>query len=782
MSRADASLELLLRIRQQGEEQLERVNRAVRDLRGETQAQGQAQREMTEQVTRSDAALRAITARMIRLAAAFASVATARRAMQLSDVQERAELRVLGLLQSQLESRQDAVREQERLLRLAGQLQQRTRLFGDEEFLQAAGTLIGSASDLDDALDRMGERLLVVANTAVALFEGRLQPAAEALGRTLGGDAGRLARLIPELRDVQREMTDAQFRRFLREGGAFEIAQRRFGGLVDEFADTPIGRQQAAMNRFGDIMEEVGALLKIAVVPTLEQLVPLLERIAPGEDPGAIRRAREDVVRVLGDFISFVGVDIQEVFRGLEPEDAQLMRDMIIRGLPADDDSQAALALLRRQRRRIEAIRQEEEERRARVAEARASGLALTGQERNELLQSIGLLGELDERLLGVLSTFEEFESFRFTGDFRELIPADQLQADVDALFNLAQIRERATVATLDLARAQERFDRAAGAARDDVQAGFISRAEGLRRVREAAEELETAAQRAAEAERLLITESEIAIERMGEIFAAFEDEPLEILPPRVIEELTRRREDIERELELLNRNVAGLSAEFGQRVRSPLADFFEDLAAGEARLADFGLAFARTMQRILAEQAALRLLQGLLGGEGDRVGGGGLFGGLFDGLGGILGFSEGGMVPGPDLGRDSTIIAARGGEFVVRPEAVRQPGALPALEELNARLNPDAVRLVGGLSARPHSPLPGYATGGFVEAVGRLAPRGEARERTISAAVAALPADERTMEALLHGGRHAMREFLLRNPDVVRAAGAASDDGGFGL
>lgn len=70
------------------------------------------------------------------------------------------------------------------------------------------------------------------------------------LGASLGGHAGMLARVIPEIRNL----TEAQ----LKAGAAVDLVNQKFGGAAAQAAATFSGSLAKLKNTFGDVLEEIG--------------------------------------------------------------------------------------------------------------------------------------------------------------------------------------------------------------------------------------------------------------------------------------------------------------------------------------------------------------------------------------------------------------------------------------------------------------------------------------------------------------------------------------------
>lgn len=132
-----------------------------------------------------------------------------------------------------------------------------------------------------------------------------------------------------------------------------------------------------------------------------------------------------------------------------------------------------------------------------------------------------------------------------------------------------------------------------------------------------------------------------------------------------------------------------------------------------------------------------------------------------FPGLGvGAIGFAKGGFVPGPDTGRDNRLIAVRGQEYVLRPEAVKHYG-VGFLNFLNQRLVPkDILRYIFGAVNTPQARVQRFQHGGATSTSVGEASGGFGRAVVIP--------DEETAQRLLSNGRQAYIEFFRNNRHAI--------------
>jgi ribosomal protein L9 len=126
----------------------------------------------------------------------------------------------------------------------ASELQKVTR-FGDEAILRqlAYSKAIGATTE-------QSKQLVVASADLSAALGVDLGTANEQLTRTLSGTAGRLSRLVPELRGLTEEQ--------LKAGAAIDIVAKKFQGFAARDTETFSGRVQQLSNNFGDLQETFG--------------------------------------------------------------------------------------------------------------------------------------------------------------------------------------------------------------------------------------------------------------------------------------------------------------------------------------------------------------------------------------------------------------------------------------------------------------------------------------------------------------------------------------------
>lgn len=118
--------------------------------------------------------------------------------------------------------------------------------------------------------------------------------------------------------------------------------------------------------------------------------------------------------------------------------------------------------------------------------------------------------------------------------------------------------------------------------------------------------------------------------------------------------------------------------------------------------------------------------------------------------------FERGGVVPGGYSRKDNQLIAARSGEGVLVPEAVRAIGGPTAIEDLNKRYR--TSRVAAGLNG-----YPGFANGGIV---GRIVDYSTDKVRSISGSIGGW---------LEKGAGYALSKIISPLPGLLRSAMAGS-------
>ena len=838
MSQVSTSLEFLLKIRQQGQEILDQATRQIDDLaaaqrragatvagaalasREGASASGElanAQRQVAAgakdtnaEISLQRTALSGLAGTLRTAAASYIGLAGARRALTLASGQEQTELRLLGLLNAQLASREEALDAQRELIDLSRRLERETGIFAAGDFLGGARQLIAQTGQSDLDFERL---LRVSADTAAALFDNNIDQAVRAVAQSFGGQTGELGRLLPELQEIRRELAPRQFQKALKDGLVVDLLETRFGGVAAEVAGSEAGRALAVRNRTNDLLERLGFVLLPAVNSALDIFVSSLEGAALGAaaiaDP---RRLVDDLIEILGGGIGLASARLQ-------PDNIDAQRARLTSTADALDTDVARIALRLTEsivrafsQDRADALRDLREantdflrvlagqtpqepipqSRDPRGGDARAFGLGdFDDQTRRELVAQLGLVSELDAAVLALEDNFRRLgAAAEFPAGFFDEGPL----REGELFFNLAKNAEVQQQLLRDLGKAQDEYNRALARANDLADAGQISDARRNELVTDARARLadslrlgDEAAAATVERNRALLEELQGLVDEEGNLLVTIDLSPKTQLDENLREALERARQQLEEGADQLT----SLSREYGERLQSPLAGFFDQLAEGEVGLLDFLDVFRRTLQRIVAELIAADLTKFLFGGSRASPGGGGFLGGLFDGLGAFLGFDQGGFVPGPYRGRDDRIIAVAGGEHITRAPVVALPGVREHLSLLNAGdlSSIDFSRLRGAIGPRMPSPrrshsssVPGYNAGGFVDAFASVSASGArdpfARDGGSGGGVTVLPVmvtDERSARRLL-GGRAARDEILAAQRE---ASGGGSTIGG---
>ena len=133
----------------------------------------------------------------------------------------------------------------------------------DSELRPALGNLIRATGDLGVAQDLLGLALDISAGT------GRdLEAVSQALGKAYQGQMTALTRLDPSIAAVVRSGADAD--------EVFTALADTFGGAAAENAETVEGRFRRMQIQMENVQESIG----YALLPIIEKLLPVLERLA----------------------------------------------------------------------------------------------------------------------------------------------------------------------------------------------------------------------------------------------------------------------------------------------------------------------------------------------------------------------------------------------------------------------------------------------------------------------------------------------------------------------
>lgn len=133
------------------------------------------------------------------------------------------------------------------LQEFAAQMQQVTR-FGDEQIIQQTAFAMAMGATAEQA-----KRIIQVAADMSASLNIDLNAAVRNTAKTLGGFAGELGEVIPELKDLTTEQ--------LRAGEGIDILASKFGGAAQQDVQTYSGSVEQLSNNFGDFKENIGKFI-----------------------------------------------------------------------------------------------------------------------------------------------------------------------------------------------------------------------------------------------------------------------------------------------------------------------------------------------------------------------------------------------------------------------------------------------------------------------------------------------------------------------------------------
>jgi len=159
---------------------------------------------------------------------------------------------------------------------------QRTTKVGDETVIQLGAIAQNFARTNEEA-----ERLTRAAIELSAATGKDLNSSLQALGQTLTGQAGTLARQVPEIRELGAEA--------LKAGEGIDFILSRFSGTAAAQVNTFSGAVQQSKNAFGDLQEQFGFFITQSpvVVALFQELTKLFTSI--GDNLGGLREGRDIV-------------------------------------------------------------------------------------------------------------------------------------------------------------------------------------------------------------------------------------------------------------------------------------------------------------------------------------------------------------------------------------------------------------------------------------------------------------------------------------------------------
>ena len=314
---------------------------------------------------------------------------------------------------------------------------QRVTRFGDEAVLAQ----LAYSQSLGATVDQSKQLITASADLAAALGVD-LASANRQLTQTLGGTAGTLGRIIPELRGLTEEQ--------LRAGAGIDIISEKFAGFAERDASSLTGQIQQAKNAFGDLQEEIGFLvtrspgLSRATRALTDGFVALQEVI----------KNNEVVLRSLvGDVFAGIISASQFVVRAVNGISTAFIR---LQGLARDTEISASLNNLRRELRDIEELngrfRSIDAETRRNLIQITQDQIAALEQERDVAAfanqERILSLDEIRDKILQVGDDIKsaigesEEEGSIFSKAFNIKPDVDELEEDSDratkAIFKVA--------------------------------------------------------------------------------------------------------------------------------------------------------------------------------------------------------------------------------------------------------------------------------------------------------------------------------------------------------
>jgi len=177
--------------------------------------------------------------------AAIAAVAfTTSRAVQAAIRQEDA----VNRLNTALKVNGNFSREASRSLQEFASEIQRTTRFGDEAVLEQLRLAQAFGANVDQS-----QAAVKAATDLATAFGIDLTSATRNVAKTLGGYAGELGEVIPELKDLSQEQ--------LKAGAGIDLIAKKFSGFAENDAKNFSGALDQASNSFGDLLEGFGRLI-----------------------------------------------------------------------------------------------------------------------------------------------------------------------------------------------------------------------------------------------------------------------------------------------------------------------------------------------------------------------------------------------------------------------------------------------------------------------------------------------------------------------------------------
>jgi lambda family phage tail tape measure protein len=228
-----------------------------------------------------------LTRQFAGLVAVVASAAAFKGAIAAAERQVNAEQRLLQALKG-------SRTELERIKIVATDIQNLT-IRGDEEMIEIAALLVNAGV----SANKLEKAMRATVDTATALDQP-MESVAKSIAQFEQGRAGLLARLVPELRDLEESGRLA--------ANGLDLLSEKFSGVGRAVAATPFGRATQAVNALGDAAEVQGfkfVRIKELVFKGLTSAVDQLSRSMDGTFGRVVFRAIEGTIEGLSKLIPF---------------------------------------------------------------------------------------------------------------------------------------------------------------------------------------------------------------------------------------------------------------------------------------------------------------------------------------------------------------------------------------------------------------------------------------------------------------------------------------------
>jgi len=201
-------------------------------------------------------------------------------AITASNTQEKAEKRLITLVKISTKNYEQATKE---LMKYANVLA-KVGVVGDEVIL-AGQSQLATFQLQADSIKKLTPALLdlIVATEGVNASEGGAINAANMLGKVFAGQVGALSRAGISMNDYQKEMlrTGDQLQKV---DVLVEVLNSNIGGLNKSMRETGAGALQSFDNTVSDLQEDIGDLIKVAILPLVQDLKDFAAKISAAKD------------------------------------------------------------------------------------------------------------------------------------------------------------------------------------------------------------------------------------------------------------------------------------------------------------------------------------------------------------------------------------------------------------------------------------------------------------------------------------------------------------------